>query len=152
MFELFSNVPESLSNTLEIAEKCNFDFEFGNIHIPYYEVPDGLTAAEYLYKLGMEGLNKKYPAITDEIQERFDYEYNMIKRMGYVEYYLIVWDYINYAKSVDIIVGAESRGFLFGMPIAYNLNKAFVPVRKKGKLPAETISESLILPTAVNFN
>ncbi len=118
MFEIFSNVPESLSNTVLIAEKCNFDFEFGNIHIPYYEVPDGLTAAEYLYKLGIEGLNKKYPEVTDEIKERFEYEYNMIKRMGYVEYYLIVWDYINYAKSVDIVVG-PGRGSGAGSLVAY---------------------------------
>lgn len=118
MYDIFSNVPESLENTAKIAEKCNFDFEFGNIHIPYYEVPDGLTAAEYLYKLGMDGLNKKYPQITAEIKERFDYEYNMIKRMGYVEYYLIVWDYINYAKSVDIIVG-PGRGSGAGSLVAY---------------------------------
>ncbi len=118
MYDIFSNVPESLENTVKIAEKCNFDFEFGNIHIPYYEVPDGLTAAEYLYKLGMEGLNKKYPQLTDEIKERFEYEYNMIKRMGYVEYYLIVWDYINYAKSVDIIVG-PGRGSGAGSLVAY---------------------------------
>ena len=118
MQSIFDFVPESLSNTVEIAQKCNFNFEFGNIHIPYYEVPDGLTAAEYLYKLGMEGLNKKYPVITDEIQERFDYEYNMIKRMGYVEYYLIVWDYINYARSVDIIVG-PGRGSGAGSLVAY---------------------------------
>jgi DNA polymerase-3 subunit alpha len=118
MTALFDNVPDSLSSTVEIAEKCNFDFEFGNIHIPYYEVPDGLTAAEYLYKLGMEGLNKKYPKVTSDILERFEYEYNMIKRMGYVEYYLIVWDYINYARSVDIVVG-PGRGSGAGSLVAY---------------------------------
>ncbi len=118
MTALFDNVPDSLSSTVEIAEKCNFDFEFGNIHIPYYEVPDGLTAAEYLYKLGMEGLNKKYPEVTSDILERFEYEYNMIKRMGYVEYYLIVWDYINYARSVDIVVG-PGRGSGAGSLVAY---------------------------------
>ncbi len=118
MLSIFDNVPEAVSNTVEIADKCDFHFEFGNIHIPYYEVPDGLTAAEYLYKLGMEGLNKKYPQVTDEIKERFDYEYNMIKCMGYVEYYLIVWDYINYARSVDIVVG-PGRGSGAGSLVAY---------------------------------
>ncbi len=118
MLALFDNVPDSLANTEVIAQKCSFDFEFGNIHIPYYEVPDGLTAAEYLYKLGIDGLNKKYAVITDEIKERFDYEYNMIKRMGYVEYYLIVWDYINYARSVDIVVG-PGRGSGAGSLVAY---------------------------------
>ncbi|MBE7092857.1 MAG: DNA polymerase III subunit alpha [Clostridiales bacterium] len=118
MRQIFDFVPESIDNTVEIAKKCNFSFEFGNIHIPYYEVPDGLTAAEYLYKLGMEGLNKKYPQVTNEIKERFDYEYNMIKRMGYVEYYLIVWDYINYARSVDIVVG-PGRGSGAGSLVAY---------------------------------
>ena len=118
MRAIFDFIPEAIDNTNEIADKCNFSFEFGNIHIPYYEVPDGLTAAEYLYKLGMEGLNKKYPEITKEIKERFDYEYNMIKRMGYVEYYLIVWDYINYARSVDIVVG-PGRGSGAGSLVAY---------------------------------
>ncbi len=118
MRAIFDFIPEAIDNTVEIAQKCNFSFEFGNIHIPYYEVPDGLTAAEYLYKLGMEGLNKKYPEITNEIKERFDYEYNMIKRMGYVEYYLIVWDYINYARSVDIVVG-PGRGSGAGSLVAY---------------------------------
>ena len=115
---IFPNLPDAIENTVKIAEKCNFDFEFGNIHIPYYEVPDGLTAAEYLYKLGMEGLNKKYPEITEEIRERFEYEYNMIKRMGYIEYYLIVWDYINYARSQEIVVG-PGRGSGAGSLVAY---------------------------------
>ncbi len=118
MTELFGFVPEAISNTQVIADACNFDFEFGNTHIPYYEVPDGLTAAEYLYKLGLEGINKKYPVVTEEIKERFEYEFNMIKRMGYVEYYLIVWDYINYAKSVDIVVG-PGRGSGAGSLVAY---------------------------------
>ena len=118
MLSLFDNVPEAISNTVEIAEKCDFHFEFGNIHIPFYEVPDGLSAEEYLCKLGMEGLNKKYPVVNDEIKARFDYEYNMIKRMGYVEYYLIVWDYINYARSVDIVVG-PGRGSGAGSLVAY---------------------------------
>ncbi len=120
MAELFSFIPESISNTELIAEKCNFEFEFGNIHIPYYQVPDGLSAADYLYKLGRDGLNKKYDVITPEIDERFEYEFNMIKRMGYVEYYLIVWDYINYARSVDIVVG-PGRGSGAGSLVAYSI-------------------------------
>ncbi len=118
MASLFPNVPEAISNTELVAQKCNFDFEFGNIHIPYYEVPDGLTAAEYLYKLGIEGLEKKYPEVTDTIKERFEYEFNMIKHMGYVEYYLIVWDYINFARSADIVVG-PGRGSGAGSLVAY---------------------------------
>ena len=105
MLGVFSNIPEAVENTVKVAEKCSFDFEFGNIHIPYYQVPDNLTAAEYLYKLGTEGLKKKYPEVTDAVSERFEYEFDMIKRMGYVEYYLIVWDYINFARSADIVVG-----------------------------------------------
>jgi len=118
MTSLFSFVPEAIENTAKVAQKCNFDFEFGNIHIPYYEVPDGLTAAEYLHKLGIEGLNKKFKAVTPEITERFEYEFNMIKRMGYVEYYLIVWDYINFAHSADIVVG-PGRGSGAGSLVAY---------------------------------
>lgn len=118
MRKVFPNIEEAITNTEIIAEKCNFDFEFGNIHIPYYEVPDGLTAEEYLYKLGVEGLKKKYGTVTEEISERFEYEYNMIKRMGYVEYYLIVWDYINFARSADIVVG-PGRGSGAGSLVAY---------------------------------
>lgn len=118
MKTLFSFIPEAIENTVLVAEKCNFEFEFGNIHIPYYEVPDGMTAAEYLYKLGTEGLKKNYTEITPELQERFEYEFAMIQRMGYVEYYLIVWDYINYAKSVDIVVG-PGRGSGAGSLVAY---------------------------------
>ena len=118
MKNLFSFIPEAIENTALAAEKCNFEFEFGNIHIPYFEVPDGLTAAEYLYKLGTEGLKKNYAEVTSELQERFEYEFAMIKRMGYVEYYLIVWDYINYAKSVDIVVG-PGRGSGAGSLVAY---------------------------------
>ncbi len=118
MQAVFSFIPEAIQNTALVAEKCSFEFEFGNIHIPYYEVPDGLTAAEYLYKLGIEGLKKNYSEITPELKERFEYEFDMIKRMGYVEYYLIVWDYINYAKSVDIVVG-PGRGSGAGSLVAY---------------------------------
>lgn len=118
MRKVFPNIEEAIANTEIVAEKCNFDFEFGNIHIPYYEVPDGLTADEYLHKLGIEGLQKKYGTVTDEISERFEYEYNMIKRMGYVEYYLIVWDYINFARSADIVVG-PGRGSGAGSLVAY---------------------------------
>ena len=118
MREIFAFIPEAIENTELVAQKCNFDFEFGNTHIPYYEVPDGLTAAEYLYKLGIEGLNKKYKDVTNEIMSRFDYEFNMIKRMGYVEYYLIVCDYINYARSQDIVVG-PGRGSGAGSLVAY---------------------------------
>lgn len=118
MKTLFSFIPEAIENTVLVAEKCNFEFEFGNIHIPYYEVPDGMTAAEYLYKLGTEGLKKNYTEITPELQERFEYEFAMIQRMGYVEYYLIVWDYINYAKSADIVVG-PGRGSGAGSLVAY---------------------------------
>lgn len=118
MLGVFSNIPEAVENTVSVAEKCSFDFEFGNIHIPYYQVPDNLTAAEYLYKLGTEGLKKKYPEVTDAVSERFEYEFDMIKRMGYVEYYLIVWDYINFARSADIVVG-PGRGSGAGSLVAY---------------------------------
>ncbi|MBP5661571.1 MAG: DNA polymerase III subunit alpha, partial [Clostridia bacterium] len=118
MRELFSSVPEAIDNTARVAAQCAFDFEFGNIHIPYYEVPDGLSAEEYLHKIGIEGLRKRYPRITDEITERFEYEFDMIRRMGYVEYYLIVWDYIRYARSVNIVVG-PGRGSGAGSLVAY---------------------------------
>ena len=130
MAELFPNLPEALSNTLEIARKCAeepcFDLKDNgepvrdNSLIPSYVPPDGSTPYEYLKKLAEDGLKKRYSVITDEIRKRFDYELDTINSMGFVEYYLIVWDFINYARENDIPVGA-GRGSGVGSIIAYSV-------------------------------
>ena len=130
MLALFPNVPEALENTVKIAEKCNEEPIFDlndkcepirdNSLIPGYVPENGQTAYEFLKDIAEKGLRERYPVITDEIRERFDYELNTINSMGYIEYYLIVWDFINYAKSIGISVGA-GRGSGVSSIIAYSV-------------------------------
>ena len=117
MHELFGYVPEALTNTVEIANKCNVSIVKKPL-LPFFTPPDNKTPADYLYELMEEGLVKRYGAITPEIRERAEYEYGIIKRMGYIEYYLIVWDFVNYAHEHDIPVG-PGRGSGAGSIIAY---------------------------------
>lgn len=100
MADYFKNIPEAIENTVKIAEKCNFDFEFGNTKLPNYEVPKEYpTHADFFKELCRTGLNKRYgDNPSKEVQDRLEYEISVIEKMGYVDYYLIVWDFINYAK------------------------------------------------------
>ena len=119
MKEHFKNLPKSIENTVKIAEKCNVEFEFGVTKLPNYEVPEGYeTHAQYFRKLCYDGIKKRYPVVTQEIQERLDYEIGVIEKMGYVDYFLIVWDFINYAKQNNISVG-PGRGSGAGSIAAY---------------------------------
>ena len=121
MEELFPEVREALDNTLEIAERCNVEFEFNKYHLPKYDVPEGYTTHEYLRKLCREGLLERYGENPpEEYRERLEYELNTIENMGYVEYFLIVWDFINFAKNNDIMVG-PGRGSAAGSIVAYTL-------------------------------
>jgi DNA polymerase-3 subunit alpha len=118
MAELFSWCPEAVDNTLEIAEKCNVDIKFKQPLLPPYKPKDGSSPEEYLRALTEKGLVKRYGEITPGIRERAEYELNIIISMGFTEYYLIVWDFINYAKTNDIPVGA-GRGSGVGSIVAY---------------------------------
>ena len=130
MMELFSYVPEAIHNTVVIADKCNEEPIFDlnnkcepirdNSLVPGYVPDNGQSAYDFLRNLAEEGLKKRYPIITNEIRERFEYEISTIHKMGYIEYYLIVWDFINYAKSIGISVGA-GRGSGVGSIIAYSV-------------------------------
>jgi len=120
MEELFGEVPEALDNTLEIAERCSFDFEFGRLHLPEYRVPPGETPSSYLRQLCYEGLKRRYLPPTREAQERLEHELNIIERMGYQGYFLIVWDLVNFAKKRGIPVG-PGRGSAAGSLVAYCL-------------------------------
>ena len=105
MEALFPYAKEALENTHKIAERCNVTIEFGNYKLPHYDVPEGFDAWTYLQHLCAEGMKKRYPVITKELQERLDYELGVIHKMGFDDYYLIVWDFIKYAKDHDIPVG-----------------------------------------------
>ncbi len=117
MASLFPNLYDAVENTLEIADKCNVDFGKEKL-LPLYTPPDNMTSPQYLRYLLEEGLKKKYPEVTEEIRERVEYEYGVICDMGFVDYYLIVWDFINYAKTNGIPVG-PGRGSGAGSVIAY---------------------------------
>ena len=120
MQEYFKNIPEAIENTVKIAEKCNFDFEFGNTKLPNYDVPvEFKTHTEYFEKLCYDGIKKRYGENpSKEVIDRVEYELSVIEKMGYVDYYLIVWDFINYAKSQKISVG-PGRGSGAGSIVAY---------------------------------
>lgn len=130
MAELFSYLPEAIENTVKIAQKCNEEPVFDlnnkcepirdNSLVPGYVPDNGQSAYDFLKGIAEKGLRERYPEITPEIQQRFDYELNTINTMGYIEYYLIVWDFINYAKSIGISVGA-GRGSGVSSIIAYSV-------------------------------
>ena len=129
MAELFDYAPEAISNTVEIAKRCNVDFDFNTRHLPAYDVPDGKTAFDYLNELCQSGLEKRYNPVTEELQQRLDYELGVIKNMGFVDYFLIVWDFIHFAKSNGIMVG-PGRGSAAGSIVAYSLGITSIdPIR-----------------------
>ena len=120
MAALFPYAPQALENTKKIGDRCHVEIEFGVTKLPKYDVPDGYTSWEYLNKLCWEGLEEKYHPVTEELKERLTYELNTIKTMGYVDYFLIVWDFIKYARDNDIMVG-PGRGSAAGSIVSYSL-------------------------------
>lgn len=122
MRTLFAACPDAVDRTQEIADRCNVEFEFGVTRLPHYPVPEGETALSMLTRLTHEGLRDRYPDAkeTDEPWQRLNYELNVISSMGYVDYFLIVWDFIRYAKSQGIMVG-PGRGSGAGSIVAYSL-------------------------------
>lgn len=120
MKALFKDVPEAINNTVEIAERCNLELDFKKIHLPKYVAPAGYSKEDYLKKLCDEGLEKRYGGMTPEIEARLSHELKIIKDMGFVSYFLIVWDFIHYAKSKGIPVG-PGRGSAAGSLVSYLL-------------------------------
>jgi len=121
MAELFSYAPQALENTQKIADRCNVEIVFGERKLPKYDVPEGFSAWEYLNKLCEEGLERRYNPVTGELRERLKYELETINSMGFVDYFLIVWDFIKYAKDNDIMVG-PGRGSAAGSIVSYCLD------------------------------
>lgn len=120
MAELFPEYPEAMENTVRIAERCNVDFSFGNHYLPKFPLPEGTTEEEYLRRLCEEKLTLRYNPVTAKVQERLDYELSIIHRMGFDSYFLVVWDFINYARQQAIAVG-PGRGSAAGSIVAYVL-------------------------------
>ena len=120
MKALFPYALQAIENTQKIADRCHVEIEFGVTKLPKYDVPDGYTSWEYLNKLCYEGLEKNYENPKKELRERLEYELNVIKTMGYVDYFLIVWDFIKYARDHDIMVG-PGRGSAAGSIVSYCL-------------------------------
>ena len=120
MAALFPYAPQALENTQKIADRCHVEIEFGVTKLPKYDVPEGYTSWEYLNKLCWEGLSKRYQPVTEELKNRMEYELDTIKTMGYVDYFLIVWDFIKFARDHDIMVG-PGRGSAAGSLVSYSL-------------------------------
>ncbi|MDE7311461.1 MAG: DNA polymerase III subunit alpha, partial [Eubacterium sp.] len=118
MRALFPYAAQAVENTQKIADRCHVEIEFGNTKVPKYDVPDGYSAWEYLNKLCFEGLSERYPGREEELKPRLQYELDVIQTMGYVDYFLIVWDYIHFAKEHGISVG-PGRGSAAGSLVAY---------------------------------
>ena len=133
MEEIFHYIPEAIHNTEEIARRCNVEIEFGKYHLPQYPVPEGYTSLSYLNKLCEDGFKKRYEGVDADteasLRERLKYETDTITSMGFVDYFLIVWDYINFAKENHIAVG-PGRGSAAGSIVAYCLGITGVdPIR-----------------------
>ena len=118
MRALFPYAQQAIDNTQKIADRCNVEIEFGVTKLPHFEVPEGYDSWTYLCKLCLDGLNERYPDDDGHLKERLDYELSVIKRMGYVDYFLIVWDYINYCRNNGIAVG-PGRGSAAGSLVSY---------------------------------
>ena len=133
MKKLFKDLPQAINNTLAVAERCNLELDFNNVHLPKYEAPVGKTKEEYLRELCEEGVRKRYAKFNPEISSRLDHELKIIKDMGFVSYFLIVWDFIHYAKKENIPVG-PGRGSAAGSLVSYLLGITDLDPLKYGLL------------------
>jgi len=125
MREIFKAHPESIDNTFEVAEKCDFDFDFKSMWYPKFFAPDGMTNEEYLRKITLEGLKKKYKELTPQVLDRMEYEMGILVKSGFIDYYLVVWDFINYARKTGVPVG-PGRGSGAASIIAYAIGITLV--------------------------
>lgn len=149
MYQVFHEIPHVLTNTLEIAEKCNLILPIvqkpEDYILPHFPLPAGHTSESYIQKIAMEGLKYRYKEITPEINKRFFYEMEMIHKMGFSAYFLIVWDYINYAKQKGIQVG-PGRGSAAGSMVAYTLG-----ITDIDPLPFNLLFERFLNPERVSM-
>ncbi|MBV4449172.1 DNA polymerase III subunit alpha [Clostridium tyrobutyricum] len=120
MYEMFSDVPEAIENTVKIADECNFDYEFHKSKLPNFPLDEGIDHYEYMKDLCYKGLKERYSEINQSLKDRLEYELGIIKKMGYVDYFLIVWDFIRFARQNGIMTG-PGRGSGAGSIVAYTL-------------------------------
>lgn len=120
MWRMFGHVPEALENTVKIAERCNVEFSFNENKIPHYDTPDGHNADTYLRYLTQKGAEWRYGEITEQIQERIDFELSVISNMGFSDYFLIVWDFMDWGRNNDVYVG-PGRGSAAGSIVCFCL-------------------------------
>lgn len=121
MQQALGDYPESLTNTLKVADLCDFDFTFGENHMPIFDVPEGYTLDSYFEEMCRKGIEERYQPVTEEILQRLEYELSVIKQMGYSGYFLIVWDFIRFAREKGIYVG-PGRGSAAGSIVSYALH------------------------------
>ena len=133
MYQVFDWVPEALQNTCAVAEKCNLKLSFNEYHLPRFEPPDGRTKEDFLHDLCQQGVRKRYGAMTPEINERLQHELLTIQSTGFISYFLIVWDFIHYARSKEIPVG-PGRGSAAGSLVSYLLGITNLDPLKYGLL------------------
>ncbi len=149
MQKLFNYAPEALENTHRIAQRCEVEFEFGHYKLPHFEVPEGFTSETYLEKLCSDGLKERYPDLDDgmfrELSERMKYELDTIRNMGFVDYFLIVWDFIHFAKTHDIPVG-PGRGSAAGSIVSYVLK-----ITEIDPMPYNLVFERFLNPERVTM-
>ncbi|NQT33087.1 MAG: DNA polymerase III subunit alpha [Candidatus Omnitrophica bacterium] len=131
MKQSFSDVPDALANTVKIADKCNVEFDFNEIHLPHFKAPEGEDNTEFLNRLVDEGIKGRYKEITPEIKERVEHELKIINDSNYTSYFLIVWDFINHAKEKGIPVG-PGRGSAAGSIVSYALGVTDIDPLKYG--------------------
>lgn len=120
MYDMFKDIPEAFENTVKIAEECNFDYEFHKSKLPKFPLPENQDAYEYLRDLCCKGLERRYKTVTQDLKDRLEYELGVINQMGYVDYFLIVWDFIRFAREKGIMTG-PGRGSGAGSIVAYTL-------------------------------
>lgn len=145
MKKLFNETPEAILNTIEIAEKCNLELDFSKKYLPHFKVPKESSSHSYLERLAKEGCKKRFQDVTKEITDRLEYELSVISKMNYASYFLIVWDFIQYAKSKGIAVG-PGRGSSAGSLVAYCLDITNIDPLKYG-----LVFERFLNPDRINL-
>ena len=145
MLKLFPYIPEALENTQKIADRCDVEIEFGVTKLPKFDVPAPYTSWEYLNKLCYDGLKERYTENLDELGKRLEYELGVIQKMGYVDYFLIVWDFIRFARDHDIMVG-PGRGSAAGSLVSYTLG-----ITKLDPIKYDLLFERFLNPERVSM-
>ncbi len=145
MADAYKDLPDAIENTVKISERCNVTFDFTKTYVPQFVPPEGKTREEYLRELTLEGLKKRYPQITKVIQDRVDYELKVIEKSGYTSYFLIVWDFVNFAKGKGIPVG-PGRGSAAGSIVSYALG-----ITDLDPLPYDLLFERFLNPERVTM-